>query len=107
MQRAARVAEMPVGDELERVHRRHPPKGVAGKQEPPGPRQHPHLPSVLVAALRRGLLVGDGLRLVDGAAAALDRERWEAEVVAEGRLGIIGAPDRVDRAVPAGDGAEL
>ena len=102
----ARVAEVTVGDELQRIHRRHSPERVARQQEAPRPRQHPHLAPVLIGALRRRLLVADRLGLVHRAAAPLDRERGEAEVVAEGRLSVVAPPDRVNRAVAAGDRAE-
>src|SRR5205085_1822589 len=104
---AAAVAKMPVREQLGGVQRRHAAQRAAGEEERPGPWEHPHLAAILVGALRRRLLEGCGVRLVDRAPSLLDGERREAEVVPEGGLEVVGAADRVDRAVAAGDRAKL
>ena len=70
--------------------------------------EHAHLAPVLGLDLRRRLLVGDRLGVVDGAPAALHHHVRQREVVAEARvdLDVVGPAHGVDRAVAAGDRAE-
>ena len=109
MERAAPVAEDAVRDELGEE------EGIAGaseravEQRPPAARHHPDLATVLGLDVARGLLPGDRLGLVDGAAAALDEPKGEPEVVADARVvpaEVVRSPHCVDRPVSGGDRAD-
>ena len=70
--------------------------------------EHPHLAAVLALVRRRRPLEGERRRLVDGPPPALHHEVREREVVPEAGidLGVVGAAQRVDRAVAGRDRAE-
>src|SRR5262249_12733014 len=80
VQRAARVAQVPVRDELERVERRLAAEHLPLEDDRPAMLEHPHLAPVLVLDVARRLLVAGGVRLEHRPSAALDHQVREGEV---------------------------
>ena len=95
-------------DDLDEVAGRQAAEHRAAQRDLPAVLEHAHLAPVLGLVRRRRLLEGVRLRLVDGALALLHHPVREREVVAPARvdLDVVGALERVDRAVAAGDRAE-
>ena len=81
---------------------------AAAQDDRPGVAHHPPLAAPLALDRRHHLLRRPRVGHVDRAAAALDHQEREREVVAHDRvdLDVVVAADRVDRAVPARDRGE-
>ena len=96
-------------DDLEPVERPPAAQHPAPQHDQPAVLEHPHLAAVLGLVRRRRLLERLRLGLVDRAPAALHHQIRQRQVVPEARvdLDVVLAAQRVDRAVAAGDRAEL
>ena len=105
MQEPARIPQHPVRDELEDVERLGRAQHAPAQEVEPALGEHALFAAVLVFARRRRLLDRDRVRVVDRPPAPLHHRVREAEVVAEAGVAVhvVGAPHRVDGAVPARD----
>ncbi len=109
MQDPRAVAQQAVRHDLEQVERPETTKHLAPQDDQPAVLEHAHLAPVLGLVRRCRLLPRMRLGLVHRPAPVLDHQVRKREVVAEARvdLDVVGAAQGIDRAVAAGDGAEL
>ena len=108
MEPPAPVAQMPVRQKLERVHRPDAAQHPTLEEHQPRMLEHPHLAAVLVLRVARRLLERERLGVVHRALAALDEAVRKRHVVPVARVDIdpVLPPHGVDRPVPAVDRAE-